>query len=267
MDFIVTMERLMINCYKKISCALFIVSYFSANPSIAATTDSQHFSINFLKKGHLTLQLGGFTSHQGKTQFIHINELIGDQFIASSGTKSNGLLGVGYMIDSKTSERFNLSLGMNWFYLPKTSVSGTVLQENWYENLTYSYNITNYPLYFVAKSKVNLNTPDKSVTLNVGIGPNFMQTSNFKEESVRIPNANYYSLPDTIFSGKTTTTFSATAGIGFQIARVFGDAPLECGYQFFYLGQGSHNIINNQVLDSLKTGQVYSNALMCSIII
>lgn len=267
MDLIVTMERLMTSCTKKIRLALFGSLCFNAYHCMAATNDVQSASMNFLKKGHLTLQLGGFISHQGSTQDININQLIGDRFIASSGTKNNGLFGVGYFVDSEAQKRFNLSLGLNWFYLPRTSVSGTVLQEHLYENLTYSYNITNYPLYFAAKSKINLNTPDQSVTFNLGIGPNFMKTSNFKEESIRVPGANYYSLPDTIFSGKTTTTFSATAGVGFQVARVFGDAPLECGYQFFYLGQGSQSIINDQVFNSLKTGQVYANALMCSVII
>lgn len=267
MDLIVTMEWLMSSCNIKISVVLLGALCFNVHQSIAATNNAQSTTMNVLKKGHLTMQLGGFISHQGSTQDININELIGDRFIASSGNKSNGLFGIGYFIDSKTQDRFNLSLGLNWFYLPRTSVSGTVLQEHLYENLTYSYNITNYPLYFAAKSKVHLNTPEQSITFNLGIGPNFMKTSNFTEASIRVAGANYYSLPDTIFSGKTTTTFSATAGVGFQVARVFGNVPLECGYQFFYLGQGSQNIINDQVINSLKTGQVYANALMCSVII
>ena len=240
---------------------------FSMQNSIATASDLPYSNNNLFKKGHLTVQLGGFYSHQGRTQDININELIGDRFIASSGNKSNGLFGVGYFLDSDYQKRFHLSYGVNWFYLPKTSVSGTVLQEHLHQNLAYSYNITNYPLYAVAKSAIDLGAPGKSLTFNIGIGPNFMQTSHFQENSIQAPNANYYSIPDTIFTGKTTTTFSATAGAGFQVARVFGNAPLECGYQFFYLGQGSHNIINDQVVNSLKTGQVYANSLMCSIII
>ena len=246
---------------------LYSALVLSTQNSVATTSNLPSSNNNLFKKGHLTVQLGGFYSNQGSTQDIKINELLGDRFIASSGNKSNGLFGIGYFLDSDYQKRFHLSYGLNWFYLPKTSVSGTVLQEHLHENLTYSYNITNYPLYAVAKSTIDLGTPDKSLTVNVGIGPNFMKTSNFKEESIRVPGANYYSIPDDIFTGKTTTTFSATAGIGFQVARVFGNAPLECGYQFFYLGQGSHNIINDQVVNSLKTGQVYANALMCSIII
>ena len=47
--------------------------------------------------------------------------------------------------------------------------------------------------------------------------------------------------------------------------HLFGERPLECGYRFFYLGQGSFNIINNQVTTALNTGNVYANALVCSV--
>jgi len=69
------------------------------------------------------------------------------------------------------------------------------------------------------------------------------------------------------FVNKTTTEFSATAGASLNFDHVFGDAPLECGYRFFYLGQGSFNVINDQVKNTLKTGTVYANAVMCSVVI
>ncbi len=63
-------------------------------------------------------------------------------------------------------------------------------------------------------------------------------------------------VPDAIFSSHTTTTFTATMGAGIKINHLFGEAPLECGYRFFYLGQGHFNAATSQVLNNLSTGSV-----------
>jgi hypothetical protein len=231
-----------------------------AHPDKDAAVATQ---FKFLKQGHLLLELGGHWRTAATSQFININGLIGDRFTVTNGQNGNGLVGVGYFIDGKDKERLKMSYGINWFYLPKTSVSGTVVQEDLFENLSYSYNITNYPLYAVAKSTLKTSSPNYNVTLNAGIGPNFMALGQFKENS--ISGSNVVSLPDQIFSGKKSAVFSATAGLGFQLANILGKMPIECGYQFFYLGQGSMSVINEQVQNTLKTGTLYANAVMCSL--
>lgn len=100
------------------------------------------------------------------------------------------------------------------------------------------------------------------MTLDVGIGPNFMKTNDFKEASL---GSN--TLPDTIYSNRTTPTFSATVGAGLRFNQFFGQAPLECGYRFFYLGQGHLNKATNQVNNTLTTGSAYANAVVCSLTI
>ncbi len=70
---------------------------------------------------------------------------------------------------------------------------------------------------------------------------------------------------DNIFTGRTTTTFSATVGASLRLKQVFGELPLECGYRFFYLGKGKFNVSSNQVLNSLETGDGYANAIICAV--
>jgi len=218
--------------------------------------------INNLKHGHALLQLGGYWGAQGKTQHINIDGLIGDDFTVSESNKSNGLVGLGYFIDGPVKPKFNLSYGVNFFYLPKTSVAGSVVQEGLFTNLSYRYNVTHYPLLAMVKSTVDLHSTRYALTVDAGIGPNFMNTSNFQEHSL-----DNITQPDSIFSGRTMTTFSATAGVGMTFRPMFGDAPVECGYRFFYLGQGHFNVLTHQVTTTLKTGNAYANAMVCSMTI
>lgn len=215
-----------------------------------------------LRHGHAIVQLGGYWGKQGKAQHINIEGLIGDEFTVTDQTDSNGLVGLGYFLDGQKKELFEMTYGINAFYLPKTGVMGNIIQENLFTNLSYRYNVTHYPLYAVAKSTIKTKFPKYTLTMDAGIGPNFMNTNSFKEISL-----DGVTIPDNIFSGHTTATFSATAGIGMKIDHVFGAAPLECGYRFFYLGQGSFNKNTNQLLNTLSTGNNYANALMCAVII
>ena len=217
-------------------------------------------TLSSLKQGHAIFQLGGYWGIQGHSQQVNIDDLIGDYITVANTSGSNGLVGAGYFIDGQDARRFKMNYGINWFYLPSTRVNGTVTQENLFTNLSYSYHVTHYPLYVVAKSTINTKSPNHSITLDAGIGPNFMTTSNYQESSL-----DGITLPDQIFSGKTTTTFSVTTGLGVQFKNFFGPAPLECGYRFFYLGRGSFNVLTQQVVNPLNTGNVYANALMCSI--
>ena len=87
-----------------------------------------------------------------------------------------------------------------------------------------------------------------------------MRADGFKERSL-----DKVTVPDRIFASNTSTTFSATVGLGVKVNQFFGPAPLECGYRFYYLGNGSFNVANNQVLNNLSTGESYANAIMCAI--
>lgn len=218
-----------------------------------------------LKKGHLALQLGGYWRTNASPQFIHIDGLVGDKFTVNNSYNANGLFGVGYYLDGKSYDRFDLSYGLNWYYLPKTSVAGNVLQEDLYPNLSYAYHVTQYPLYAVAKSTLAMPVSGVRGTMNVGIGPNFMTTSRFSEQSNL--SGSVVAVPDDIFAGKTTTTFSVTAGAGLQWDNFMNTLPLACGYQFYYLGQGGFSVTNNQVQNALKTGTLYANAVTCAVFI
>ena len=228
---------------------------------IASQSQSYNLKDN-LANGHAIIQLGGYFSSQGKSQHIDIATLIGNNFSVTTSQSSNGLFGVGYFIDGQKKERFDMSYGINAFYLAKTKVTGNITQEDLFTNLAYRYNVTHYPLYVMAKSAIKTKSPKYNVTIDAGIGPNFMQTSNLKESSL-----DGITVPDNVFSGRTSTTFSVTAGIGMKVADVFGKMPLECGYRFYYLGQGSFNNTSSQILNTLSTGSAYANALMCAVIV
>lgn len=214
-----------------------------------------------LKAGHPIVQLGGFWSEQGKAQHIDIQGLIGDDFTLRHSQGSNGLVGLGYLIDGEQNPLYKMAYGVNAFYLAPTRVSGQVIQESLFTNLAYHYRLTHYPVYALAKSSIQTRFSQQyAITLEAGIGPNFVQASGFKESSL-----DGRTQPDHIFSNHTTATFSATAGIGLKSTPIFGQAPLECGYHFFYLGRGRLDARTNQVLQTLHTGSNYANAVMCSI--
>lgn len=225
---------------------------------------SSNFLSNFptaLKHGHAVLSLGGYWSTQGEQQHINIQGLIGDKFTITNNHSSNGLVGLGYFVDGQEKDFFKMSYGVNAFYLAKNSVTGNVIQENLFTNLSYHYNVTHYPVYAIAKSTVQTKSSKYAFTVDAGIGPNFINTNGFKESSLD----GGITVPDNAFSGRTSTTFSATAGVGVKLNRVFGEAPLECGYRFFYLGQGDFKKNTNQLLNTLNTGSSYANAVICSL--
>ena len=147
-----------------------------------------------LKHGHAVLQLGGYWSIQGSQQHIDIEDLVGDEFTVTHHNGSNGLVGLGYFIDGQETERFNMVYGINAFYLAKTAVTGNVIQEDSFTNLAYQYNVTHYPLYVVAKALIKTKSPKHALTLDVGIGPNFMRTSGFNESPL-----DAITIPDNIF--------------------------------------------------------------------
>lgn len=211
----------------------------------------------------LGLQFGGFIEHAGRSQHVNINTLIGDYFSVSKHHSSNGLVGLSYFLDGMDNAYFSLRYGVQAFYLPTTSVKGAVTQENAFTNLSYKYNLVNWPIYATVKGLVNnpyyVRLP---LVFDVGLGPNILQTKNFSETSL---GSN--TIPDLIFSNRTTAVFSATASAGLRFNDLIGPASLECAYRFFYLGQSSLNIANSQVQNALNTGITYANAVVCSMIV
>lgn len=211
--------------------------------------------------GEPILQLGWFSTTQGKSQHIDIESLIGDDFSVKKSSAQNFFVGLGYFFDGCDCSPVQLQYGINAFYLSPTKVKGRVTQENQFTNLSYHYSRTNYPIYLAARAFF-CSTPCSSFVVDVGIGPNIIHTSDFREKSldggITIPDAN-------LFSGKNVTVFSATAGLGWRINQVFGNCAVEIGYRFFYLGEGELKKGNNQVRNTLHTGNSYANALIFTI--
>jgi hypothetical protein len=247
-------------------CRYFIATSMLLSSLVAfastSNTGAEPALLSLLKTGHATLQLGGYWSYQGKAQHINIEGLIGDTFTVTHHTGSNGLVGFGYFMDGFKRDAVQMLWGVNAFYLAKTSVTGEVVQENLFTNLAYNYSLQHFPVYVMAKGLINTRIPNHTLVVDAGIGPNFMKTNNFSERSL-----DAITLPDHIFSGQSNTTFSTTASVALRATHVIGIAPIEIGYRFFYLGEGKFNKLSNQVVNTLKTGNAYGNALFCSITI
>ncbi len=210
--------------------------------------------------GEPVVQIGWFSATQGKSQHIDIEGLIGDDFSVDHHSSQNLLVGLGYYFDWIDKPQMSLRYGINAFYLAPIKVKGDVTQENLFTNLSYHYTRTNYPIYFSAKALVPC-TMCSDLVIDLGIGPNIVSTHGFKERSLD----GGITLPDHIFSGKTVVVFSATAGLGWRMNNVFGNHALEIDYRFFYLGEGRLKKVNNQVRNTLRTGNSYANAIMLSI--
>lgn len=233
-----------------------IKHYLSKSMTLATLLAIVPSSFAFdLTQGQKVLQLGGYLNHSGKEQFIGIEDLIGDRFTVSKHHDGNLLVGFGYLFNHPVKETVQLSYGINAFYLTKTYVKGQVIQEDLFENLAYQYGISHFPIYAAAKASIN-----NGITFDTGIGINILTTRSFQEKSL-----DGMTLPDHAFSGHSQATFSAMAGFGLKMNNVFGRAPLECGYRFFYLGQGEFRKQTNQLLSNLSTGPTYANALVCAV--
>lgn len=233
-----------------------------ASSALLILTASQCFSFD-LKAGHFNAQVGGFVSSQGKTQNIYIQGLLGDQYRVTKHNDGNALFGLGYMLDGPKRDAFNLSYGVNAFYFLNSKVQGTITQEFLYTNLAYHYSMSHLPVYAAVKANMNNHSDKYAVTLDAGIGPNFMTGSNYNDWS--IDNGETY--PDHAFKGRSNTSFSAMGGIGIKVNNVLGHYPLEIGYRFFYLGDGGLKRRSDQLLNTLKTGTDYAQALMFTVTI
>lgn len=229
-------------------------------PAYSATTSINDWYTK-LKQGQTTVQFGIYSANQGTSQHVSIQGLIGDHYSITSGTKQNGLIGLGYFLPGNEFSRFNLFYGINAFYFIPNNVSGNVTQENLFTNLAYSYDISNLPIYAAAKALIKNNDDRYNIILDAGAGPNIIKTSHFKETSLDGGTT----IPDNAFKGTTNTRFSATAGIGVRTNHLFEKILLECGYRIFYLGESELNAVNNQITTNLKTGNSYAQALVCGV--
>ena len=227
--------------------------------SLVISFSAYAFQYSF-KDSRFVLQAGMFEAWQGSAQNINIAGFVSDRFTIKRHYDDNYLLGVGYFIPTMNCDQYRLMLGVNAFYLAKTQVKGSVIQENIFNNLAYQYNITHYPLYLDAKLLTNI-LGKNDITLDVGAGPNFFHTNHFYETSLD----GGITIPDYIFYGRTRAVFSATAGVGILFNHVLGCIPLELSYRFFYLGHNTLSTHTDQVLNKLKTDNSYANALMLSV--
>ena len=221
---------------------------------------NQVYSLH-LPQGHFLLEGGAFKATQGETQKINIEGLVGDLFNVTTRHDSNYLLGLGYLINGYENDRFGIDYGINAFYLAKTQVFGTIDQELLFTNLGYSYSVHHVPVYATAKAHIQTSAEQFALTLDAGVGPNFQRTSNYHDWSID----NGMTLPDHAFSGRSDTTFTATAGVGIKFTPGKNHVPLECGYRFFYLGEGNFNARTAIILNTLKTGNSYAQALVCTV--
>ena len=246
-----------------VSCACMAIATSFADPPLLQNTNASPYSswasrLN-PKNADILIQMGGFIASQGKSQTIGINGLIGDQFSVNNSHGENGLLGFGYFIDGLDKPAFSLLFGVDAFYLAHTTVEGNITQEQIFTNLSYAYDLTNWPIYADTRALINTWSDRYTITFDVGLGPNIIATNNFSETSLD------GTLPDHAFAAETSAAFSVTTGIGFKFNKLIPHVPLELDYRFFYLGQGTLRNVNDQYLDTLTTGNNYANTLMLSI--
>ncbi len=226
-------------------------------------TASAAYSCCDWKHGQFALQLGAAFTNGGEANNVGINSLIGDHFSVTSQDDTTALVGLGYYVNGPTYAWANTRIGANVFYIPDANVNGNVTQEAIFNNLSYSYNITSYPILLDAKAEFRTNNTMFTPTMDVGIGLNVMQLSGFSERSLD----GGVTTPDHIFNSNTEATFAASVGVGvkFNQLKLAHNATAECGYRFFYLGSGNFDKANGQVLNTLSTGNVYANAVLCTL--
>lgn len=210
--------------------------------------------------GYFVFEGGIYFPSEGQSQDIPIEGLIGDYFTVDNQTDVASIFGAGFLFKGIRHNNFGLDYGVNFFYLAKTQVSGDIEQELIFNNLSYEYTVSHLPVYAVAKAFWTMPESNLSFTFDIGVGPNFMTVNNYQDWS-----NDGTSIPDNAFSGSDnhSTVYSAMAGVGVKINNL--TFPLEFGYRFFYLGEGSLEPRTDQILDDLKTGKIYANALFVTL--
>ena len=214
------------------------------------------------RRRKLGVFLGGTRGTVGEAQHVDIEGVIGDYFSIEDGKINGGIIGFTHYLESKEfdSDHFSLDYTLSVFYFPEKRVSGFVTQENLVTNLDYEYTLANVGSYVGIRVMNNRDASRFNYAFNLEFGMVQIITDGFVERSLTP-----YSVPDFIFKGKTTSSFSANTGVAARLNDVFGGNTLECGYRFFYLGKGSLATRNDRVANGLSTGQNYTNAFLCSL--
>lgn len=208
---------------------------------------------------YLNTHVGASSNLTGQSQQVNVNLLPSANYTLSSRQYWNGVVGLSLLKDVQFQQK-EMSYGLGAFYFFPSTVSGNIYQAGLYNNLSYTYLTYNIPIYALAKTTFEFSKLPIPIFFNVGVGPNLLLISKYSEQII-----NPDSLPDNVFSSSTNVTFSVTAGVGVHIDKIIPNHPLECGYRFFYLGAGQLALNNNQYLNKLGTGQVFSNSILCSI--
>ncbi|TAL60985.1 MAG: hypothetical protein EPN84_08695 [Legionella sp.] len=213
-----------------------------------------------VKAGHPLFELGMYRAAAGQTQDVALAGLLGDRFIARDRHDTNALVGAGYLLSGPERARVSIEYGINLFYLDQTRVTGFIQQELMFTNLAYSYQVTHFPVYAMAKALVKSPCEKIDFTVDAGIGPNFMNIHAYKEHAL-----NDMTLPNNAFNGRSLTQLSEMVGVGLQINNFFGKVPFEVGYRFYNLGKGSLRPRTDQILNNLSTGNITAQALIATV--
>jgi opacity protein-like surface antigen len=209
---------------------------------------------------HFLVEGGGYYSTQGKAQRVNIDGLIGDQFNITNRNDTNAIFGAGFLLDGLRKGNFGFDYGINAFYLAKTKVSGTITQELLFTNLAYNYYVSHLPVYLFAKGFYSTDYNHLAITADLGIGPNFMNTNLYDDSSL-----DGITLPDNAYTGNfSNTVFSGMVGVGVKYT-VMNQFPVEIGYRYFYLGEGSFNPRTSAIQNKLHTGNNTAQALLLTI--
>ncbi len=230
------------------------------NTSIATAGD-MGVQAPVVNPNEFSVSVGYYNAEEGLRQHINIFDLEGNNYRVSKKNDGSYLVGAGYLFTGRNFVGLDMAFGVKAFYLGKTKVRGVIDQENIFTNLSYHYNIHHIPVYAMARGLINFGTRSSALTLDAGIGPNFMATSGYDERSLD----GGITIPDHAFKGHSKTKFSATAGVGIKFNNLINTVGLEIGYRFFYLGQGDLKPLNNQILNPLKTKDIYANAVVLTL--
>lgn len=259
-------------CLSGLALTLIACQNAAADSGSSSTNPSDYFLFSSAKpfvnpfhsildktSSHTIVQFGSLMSFPSKSNELSGPYLPANQYNLNKQTSNGGLLGLGYFIDAQDKDRYFLSYGINGFYLGKTPVNSKSSDNTKYTSSNNLYDIQHIPIYLAAKAHVKDNTEFFNITFDAGVGPNFMRTTDVGD-----PMRTSYSATDNPYASHTNVALAATAGVGLRLNRIFGKSPLECGYRFYYLGQGQLPMANDQLINTIKTGNNYANALMCS---
>ena len=236
-------------------------TYISKLSSSSYKTIAEQFKTKRMQFGLLA---GVYLGTQGTGQHVAIDGLVGDYYSVTNPTVNGGIVGLSYYINSLAldNSEYELQYSISSFFLSSTNVGGYVTQENIVTNLKYQYNLSNIAGYLGVKLR-KLNEDSRfNGAFDLGLGFNRIEASKFYETSLTS-----YTLPDYFFTFAHSYEFSVMTGLGLRLENAFGKNPWECGYRFFYLGQGQLDPINTLISKGLKTGHNYANVFACEFIL